>query len=468
MMIVRTLQIFGISAALLLTARVCSGQRVTETSVPLGKALDYALEQSALTGPNAKPFHIRVHLFESTNPPSPYRADIEEYWVSPKQWRRSIASPEFKQTLIASGDQIGEQNTGDYYPLWLKSFITALFDPVPNADQWNKLDAKITQIALPTGQRSDACARMKFKIGSDTVNNDAFANVCFDGAGLLKFVGSPGYSMEFNDYQRFGKKMIARRYQDDPEQGTELVANVVLLEELKNPDVTLFSIGQTITPPEQRLQSVFVSQATIERAAEGQPALAWPPVQSGKTTGLLSMYVSVDRQGHVREAYPLNSDNAGLEDAARDQLLKWKLKPMTANGVPVQAEAPLTFRFETMLAANAAQPTGQASSGSHASNAVPPLNVRVSPGVLEGFLVDRPAPVYPPEAKGRHIQGKVVLALTIDKAGATRDIRVLTSPDQALTDSAVAAVSHWHYRPYLLNGSPVEVQSAVEVTFELP
>ena len=468
MMIVRRLQICCLSAALLLTAGVCSSQRVTETSVPLGKALDHALEQSALTDANAKPFHLKVHLFESTNPPSPYRADIEEFWVSPNQWRRSIDTPEFKQTLIANGDQISEQNTGDYYPLWLKSFITALFDPVPNADQWNKLDAKITQITLPTGQRSDACARMKFKVGSDTVNNDAFANVCFDGAGLLKFVGSPGYSMEFHDYERFGKKMIARRYQDDPESGTELVANVVLLEELRKPDVTLlFSIGQP-TPPEQRLQSVFVSQATIERAAEGQPALAWPPVQSGKTTGLLSMYVSVDRQGHVREAYPLNSDNAGLQDAARDQLLKWKLKPMAANGLPVQAEAPLTFRFETTLATNGAQLTEQASSASASSDAGTPLRVRVSPGVLQGLLVDHPTPVYPPDAKGNHIQGKVVLALTIDKTGATRDIRVLTSPDQALTDSAVAAVGRWHYRPYQLNGSPVEVQSTVEVNFKLP
>lgn len=260
--------------------------------------------------------------------------------------------------------------------------------------------------------------------------------------------------------------MVARCYQDDPEPGTELVANVVLLEELKKPDGTLFSIGQP-TLPEQRLQSVVVSQATIEQAAEGQPALAWPPVQSGKTTGLLSMYVSVDRQGRVREAYPLNSDNAGLEDAARDQLLKWKLKPMAAKGVPVQAEAPLTFRFETMLAINAARPTGQANSAlATASGAVPPLAVRVSP-VLQGFLVDDPTPEYPPGARQNHIQGKVVLALTIDKAGTAKDIRVLTSPDQTLTDSAIAAVSRWRYRPYQLNGSPVDVQSTVEVNFKL-
>ena len=184
MMIARRLQTCFVSAVLLLTVRVCFGQRVMETSVPLGKALDHALELSALTGANAKPFHLKVHLSESTNPPSPYRAEIEEYWISPQQWRRSIDTPEFKQTLEVNGDQITEQNTGDYYPLWLKSFITGIFDPVPNADQWNKLDAKISQITLPSGQRSDACARMKFKVGSDTVNNDAFANVCFDGAGL--------------------------------------------------------------------------------------------------------------------------------------------------------------------------------------------------------------------------------------------------------------------------------------------
>ena len=98
----------------------------------------------------------------------------------------------------------------------------------------------------------------------------------------------------------------------------------------------------------------------------------------------------------------------------------------------------------------------------------PLIAVHVSPGVLQGFLVDDPTPLYPPEAKQNHIQGKVVLALTIDKAGTAKDIRVLTSPDQTLTDSAIAAVSRWRYRPYQLNGSPVDVQSTVEVNFKLP
>lgn len=239
----------GVALTLIFCGSFCHGQKVEETSVALGDALSRALAKSSLTGPNAVPFHLKVHLFESTNPQSDYRAEVEEYWATPQQWRRSIDSPEFKQPLVVNGDQISEQDKGDYYPLWLKSFITGIFDPVPNADQWNKLNTKITQVTLPNGLRSDACTRIKFKIGSDAVQNDAFANLCFDGNGLLKFTGSPGYSMEFHDYSRFGKKlMIARRYQGDPEPGTEIVANVVLLEELKKPDPSLFVITQP-TPP---------------------------------------------------------------------------------------------------------------------------------------------------------------------------------------------------------------------------
>ena len=88
---------------LLLASPFCTGQGIRETSVPLGNALTHALEQSALTGPNAAPFHLKVHVFESTNPPSDYRAEIEEYWVSPQQWRRTVESPGLRQTLIVNG-----------------------------------------------------------------------------------------------------------------------------------------------------------------------------------------------------------------------------------------------------------------------------------------------------------------------------------------------------------------------------
>lgn len=450
-------------AALLLAGASLQGQSVTTKSVPLGNELKRALEASSLTGEQGRPFHLKIHLVESTNPSSDYRAEIEEYWVSPERWRRSIDSPDFRQTLITSGGQVLEQDVGDYFPLWLRNFVAAIADPVPNAELWEKLNTQVTQIKLPNGQHSDACVRVKFKVGSDTVKNDAFGTLCFDDQGLVNFVGAPGYNMEFHDYKKFGKQWIARRYQDDPEPGTELVAKVVLLEELKKPAAPLFSIVPSASPTDS-LRSVPVTQATIEQAAESEPPIKWPPVRSGKTSGLLSMYISVGRDGRVREAYPLNSDNAGLQDAARDQLLKWRLKPLTVGGHSVQVESAMSFRFDTTVS-NASQPATPSTPAASGTSA--PITVRTSPGILRALLISGPQPEYPAAAKQNHIQGAVVLALTVDEGGVPKDIRVVSSPDDSLSQSAVAAVEQWRYKPYLLNGVPVRVQSTVTLSFAL-
>lgn len=64
----------------------------------------------------------------------------------------------------------------------------------------------------------------------------------------------------------------------------------------------------------------------------------------------LAIYVSIDEHGQVREAWPLNSDNAGLEDPARDQVRKWKIKaPVDSNGKPLQVDGPLGFFFESKI-----------------------------------------------------------------------------------------------------------------------
>jgi hypothetical protein len=328
--------------------KLAPGQ-IRETPIPLGDALDRALTRGSLVSKEVKPFHIKVHVIESTNPGSDYRAEIEEFWVSDGEWRRSIDSPEFKQIIVVNDAQVNERDTGEYYPLWLQHIATALFNPVPDRDVWNRLGAQITQISLPNGQRSDACARQKFKVGSSTVQNDAFSNVCFDGDGLLKFVSALGYGMEFHDYKKFGKVRIAHSLREDPEPGTTIISTITLLEELKRIDQPMFSVVSS-TPMEKRIQSVIVPQDLIEAAVISGTPISWPPVQSGNTRGLLTMYVSVDRLGNIREVYPLNSDNAGLQDAARDQLLKWKLKPLTLKGITVQGEAALSFKFETRLA----------------------------------------------------------------------------------------------------------------------
>jgi periplasmic protein TonB len=92
--------------------------------------------------------------------------------------------------------------------------------------------------------------------------------------------------------------------------------------------------------------------------------------------------------------------------------------------------------------------------------------VRVSTAVEEGLILQKTRPVYPPIAIAAHVQGTVILAANISKGGAIENLRVVSGPAM-LQQSAVNAVSTWRYRPYLLDGQPVEVETTVNVVFTL-
>jgi protein TonB len=92
--------------------------------------------------------------------------------------------------------------------------------------------------------------------------------------------------------------------------------------------------------------------------------------------------------------------------------------------------------------------------------------VRLPSTMVAGLLVEKVLPVYPVIAKETHIEGVVVLQATISKSGTIENLRVESGPPM-LRQAALDAVSNWRYRPYLLNGKPVEVETTVNVVFRL-
>jgi protein TonB len=86
--------------------------------------------------------------------------------------------------------------------------------------------------------------------------------------------------------------------------------------------------------------------------------------------------------------------------------------------------------------------------------------------VMEGNLIQRVEPEYPPLARTARIQGQVVLQAVISREGVIENLRVL-SGHFMLVRAAVEAVSHWRYRPYYLNNEPVEVETQITVNFTL-
>ena len=96
-----------------------------------------------------------------------------------------------------------------------------------------------------------------------------------------------------------------------------------------------------------------------------------------------------------------------------------------------------------------------------------PGMTRISQGVSQGLLFKKVAPAYPPMALQLHREGVVELLATVSKEGRIANIKVL-SGDSMLVRPAVDAVRQWQYRPYLLNGQPLEIETQISVSFKLP
>ena len=127
----------------------------------------------------------------------------------------------------------------------------------------------------------------------------------------------------------------------------------------------------------------------------------------------------------------------------------------------------LTFIFCLALPlSNFAQAPSPSPSPTPEHSQSQPGRLRVSAGVAEALVRHKVAPVYPPEAKLKHITGDVVLHFVFDAQGNVIDI-LSTEGDPILAKAAVAAFRQWKYKPYTLNSRPVEVESVTTIHFKM-
>ena len=222
--------------------------------------------------------------------------------------------------------------------------------------------------------------------------------------------------------------------------------------------------SSTLTATPQHYVSVFVN-------AEKSKQVDWE---------LLRDVFPVDLAGKhfFREDYKESSAGRTLHRAFvctkfRGYFLGWTL----AAGSPSELEESVNllqrirFRDEHALSDNIPgdQPTGIVGGilgPSPQSQSGPPLRVRVSQRVSEALLIARVQPKYPQDARKAGIQGIVVLQSLIDTNGNVKESKIIKG-DPSLTSAALDAVKQWKYKPYLLNGQPVEVDTLVSVDFQL-
>lgn len=95
-----------------------------------------------------------------------------------------------------------------------------------------------------------------------------------------------------------------------------------------------------------------------------------------------------------------------------------------------------------------------------------PARIRVGGAVMAQKLVHQVLPDYPGAAKKKHLAGSVLLRVVVSRDGSVETVDFISGLDE-LKDASMRAVKKWRYRPTLLNGQPVEVETKVEVVFSL-
>jgi len=236
--------------------------------------------------------------------------------------------------------------------------------------------------------------------------------------------------------------------------------------------------------------SAPVTPTTTKKPSGAQPAV--PTSSAPKPTA------SASSPSSVPDATPAQNEAVDDTDSASDDSQSSKpssTKPSISTSSEAgktaaaakPAAAPLVVKGGTAGAAHAAPAApdapapsmmGSAATGagapppdlvSGAGSAPKPIlqTLNISQGVSRGLLMKKVTPVYPKTALSMRIEGAVEWQATISKTGDITHVKVL-SGDQQLTRAAADAVKQWKYKPYLLNGEPVEIQTQITVNFKLP
>ena len=234
-------------------------------------------------------------------------------------------------------------------------------------------------------------------------------------------------------------------------------------------------IAQVSAPQRVRVSSGVESGLLQTRVAPTYPPLAL----QARIQGTVVLNVFISREGDVQNI-ALFSGHPMLAPAATDAVKQWKYRPYLLNGEPIAVETQVQVNFSL---SDKPAPDGvagdipggaiggvigsmQTTPPSESPGMATPQRVRVSSGVSQGLLVKKVAPQYPEGARAARIQGVVVLKANIDKEGNISNLELI-SGHPMLVPAAIEAVKQWKYRPYLLAGRAVEVETQIQVNFTL-
>ena len=162
----------------------------------------------------------------------------------------------------------------------------------------------------------------------------------------------------------------------------------------------------------------------------------------------------------------LNAAGVGAADAIFEGELRKDVQ--LSSELTFKLNGPLDLRSTGAQAAHAAPIQGAAGGMASPSPGIglPGNNLAISSGIMAANLLSKTVPLYPAVARAARVQGTVVLQARISRLGTIKNLQVLSGPP-LLQKAAMDAVQTWQYKPYLLEGRPVEVLTTINVIFKL-
>ena len=220
--------------------------------------------------------------------------------------------------------------------------------------------------------------------------------------------------------------------------------------------------AQSVPAPAPQVTTAPVAaDVTPNQTSESTPPVVAPAPSTAKTSAAVSPRssssgpIAEDKTVRIEEAQPMIVKSEGAR------------RPAAAQETEAEPEAPNALAISD----------GSSSAVKDLSNVVPsvPVNVprpvpqvvNISQGVSQGLILKKVQPAYPSQALAMRIQGPVELQAMISKTGNITNVNVV-SGQPLLARAATDAVRQWKYKPYYLNGQPVEVQTQITVNFRLP
>jgi len=269
--------------------------------------------------------------------------------------------------------------------------------------------------------------------------------------------------------------------------------------------VTIFSfclslcVGSAKAQQPRRLPGIVISQRTADTLSLTKVEPDYPDaVKSTEIAGQIVVAFTIGKDGNVSDVRPIdtgffgcrsmNSDDPGLQQAAIAAVKQWKFRPFLQHqqpgdtGEPVEVGTavalPFDFRRSTGTAASAPAGTAPCNPREGAAATTEFIQPKVDPSRpvfgapviepsrAEEMLSHKVEATYPQMARIAHIQGNVILHVLIDKQGHVANIKPMAG-HPILIQAALDAVKQWEYQPFLLNGEPAQVETAVVVKFRM-